>query len=48
MKDEMKSLFYNKKWELSMLPMGKKALHNKLVYEVNKGGAYDSFKRYKV
>lgn len=45
MKDEMKSLFYNKKWELSMLPMGKKALHNKWIYRVKKD--HDGSKRYK-
>ena len=32
MKDEMDSLLENQIWELTKLPVGKKALHNKWVY----------------
>ena len=34
MKDEMDSLLKNKTWDLSKLPAGKKALHNKWVYRL--------------
>ena len=48
MKDEMKSksLISNQTWELAELPMGKKALHNKWVYQVK--NEHDGSKRYKV
>ena len=35
MKDEMDSLLGNQTWELTILPVGKKALHNKWVYIIN-------------
>ncbi|RVW24254.1 Retrovirus-related Pol polyprotein from transposon TNT 1-94 [Vitis vinifera] len=34
MKDEMDSLLGNQTWELTELPIGKKALHNKWVYRI--------------
>ncbi|KAE8692217.1 Receptor-like serine/threonine-protein kinase SD1-8 [Hibiscus syriacus] len=34
MKDEMDSLMSNQTWELAELPLGKKALHNKLVLKI--------------
>ena len=34
MKDEMDSLLRNQTWELTELPVGKKALHNKWVYRI--------------
>ena len=34
MKDEMVSLLGNQTWELTELPVGKKALHNKWVYRI--------------
>ena len=45
MKDEMKSLISNKTWELTELPAGKKALHNKWVYRVKE--EQNGSKRYK-
>jgi hypothetical protein len=45
MKDEMNSLLTNKTWELSELPDGKKALHNKWVYRIKE--EHDGSKRYK-
>ena len=45
MKDEMDSLLGNQTWELTKLPEGKKALHNKWVYIIK--NEYDSSKRYK-
>lgn len=45
MKDEMKSLISNQTWKLDELPMGKKALHNKWVYQVKE--EHDGSKRYK-
>ncbi|KAL6334618.1 hypothetical protein AAG906_019470 [Vitis piasezkii] len=44
-KDEMDSLLGNQTWELIELPVGKKALHNKWVYKINK--EHDGSKRYK-
>ena len=34
MKDKMDSLLGNQTWELTELPVGKKALHNKWVYRI--------------
>ena len=45
MKDEMQSLISNQTWELTELPIGKKALHNKWIYRVKK--EHDHSKRYK-
>lgn len=45
MKDEMDSLLENQTWELTNLPSGKKALHNKWVYRVKT--KHDGSKRYK-
>ena len=45
MKDEMNSLLGNQTWELTKLPIGKKALHNKWVYRIK--NEYDGSKRYK-
>ena len=45
MKDEMDSLLGNQTWELTKLPMGKKALHNKWVYIIK--NEHDGSKRYK-
>jgi hypothetical protein len=45
MKDEMDSLLINQTWELTELPAGKKALHNKCVFRIK--GEHDSSKRYK-
>ena len=45
MKDEMDSLLGNQIWELTELPVGKKALHNKWVYRIKK--KHDGSKRYK-
>ncbi|KAL5838301.1 hypothetical protein ACOSQ3_015470 [Xanthoceras sorbifolium] len=45
MQEEMKSLISNKTYELTKLPMGKKALHNKWVYRVKE--EYDGSKRFK-
>ena len=45
MKDEMNSLLGNQTWELTELPVGKKALHNKWVYKIKKKN--DGSKRYK-
>ena len=45
MKYKMKCLISNQTWELDMLPMGKKALHNKWVYRVNE--EHNGSKRYK-
>ena len=45
MKDEMDSLLGNQTWELTELPIGKKAFHNKWVYKIKK--EHDSSKRYK-
>lgn len=45
MKDEMDSLITNQTWELTELPAGKKALHNKWVYRIK--GEHDGSKRYK-
>ena len=45
MKDEMDSLLGNQTWELTELPIGKKALQNKWVYKIKK--KHDSSKRYK-
>ena len=45
MKDEMDSLLGNKTWELTKLPVGKKALHNKWVYRIK--NEHDGSKRYK-
>ncbi|RVX13352.1 Retrovirus-related Pol polyprotein from transposon TNT 1-94 [Vitis vinifera] len=44
-KDEMDSLLANQTWELTELSVGKKALHNKWVYRINK--EHDGSKRYK-
>ena len=44
-KDEMKSMIFNKTWELAVLPRGKKSLHNKWVYRIKED--HDGFKRYK-
>ena len=45
MKDEMDSLLGNQTWELTELPVGKKALHNKWVYRIK--NEHDGNKRYK-
>ena len=45
MKDEMHSLLGNQTWELTELPVGKKALHNKWVYKIK--NEHDGNKRYK-
>ena len=45
MKDEMDSLLGNLTWELTELPVGKKALHNKWVYRIK--NEHDGSKRYK-
>ena len=45
MKDEMDSLLENPTWELTELPVGKKALHNKWVYRIK--NEHDGNKRYK-
>ena len=45
MQDEMDSLMSNQTWELTELPKGKKALHNKWVYRVKE--EYDGNKCYK-
>ncbi|RVX14680.1 Retrovirus-related Pol polyprotein from transposon TNT 1-94 [Vitis vinifera] len=45
MKDEMDSLLGNQTWELTELPVGKKALHNKWVYRIK--NEHDGTKRYK-
>ena len=45
MKDEMDSLLGNHTWELTELPVGKKALHNKWVYRIK--NEHDDSKRYK-
>ena len=44
MKDEMDSLLGNLTWELTELPVGKKALHNKWVYRIK--NEHDGSKRY--
>ena len=44
MKDEMNSLLRNQTWELTELPVGKKALHNKWVYRIK--NEHDGSKRY--
>ena len=44
-KDEMSSLMLNGIWDLSELPKGKKALHNKWVYKLKEEP--DGSKRYK-
>ena len=45
MKNEMDSLLGNQTWELTELPEGKKALHNKWVYRLK--NEHDGSKRYK-
>ena len=45
MKDEMNSLLGNQTWELTELPVGKKALHNNWVYRIK--NEHDGSKRYK-
>ena len=45
MKDEMDPLLGNQTWELTELPVGKKALHNKWVYRIK--NEHDGSKRYK-
>lgn len=45
MKDEMDSLMSNQTWELTELPPGKKALHNKWIYRIKEEN--DGSKRYK-
>ena len=45
MKDEMDSLLGNQTWELTELPVGKKALHNKWVNRIK--NEHDGSKRYK-
>ena len=45
MKDEMQPLISNHTWELTELPIGKKALHNKWIYRVKK--EHDDSKSYK-
>ena len=45
MKDEMDPLLENQTWELTELPEGKKALHNKWVYRIK--NEHDGSKRYK-
>ena len=44
-KDEMDSLLAIQTWELTELSVGKKSLHNKWVYRINK--EHDGSKRYK-
>jgi hypothetical protein len=44
MKDEMDSLMTNQTWELTELPISKKALHNKWVYRIK--GEHDGSKCY--
>ena len=46
MKDEMDSLLGNQTWELTELPKGKKALHNKWLYIIK--NEHDGSKVYKV
>ena len=43
--DEMDSLLGNQIWELTKLPVGKKALHNKWEYKIK--NEHDGSKRYK-
>ena len=45
MKDEMDFLLGNQTWELTKLPVGKKALHNKWVYGIK--NEHDGSKHYK-
>ena len=45
MKDEMDSLLGNQTWELTELPVGKKALYNKWVYRIK--NEHDGRKCYK-
>ena len=45
MKDQMDSLLGNQTWELTELPVGKKALHNKWVYRIK--NKHDGNKCYK-
>ena len=45
MKDEMDSLLGNQTWELTLLLVGKKVLHNKWVYRIK--NEYDGSKGYK-
>ena len=45
MKDEMDSLLGNQTWELTELPKGKQALHNKWVYRIK--NKHNNSKRYK-
>ena len=45
MKDKMDSLLGNQTWELTELPVGKKALHNKWVYKIK--NEHDGSKHYK-
>ena len=45
MKNEMDSLLGNQTWELTELPIGKKALHNKWVYRIK--NEHDGSKHYK-
>ena len=45
MKAEMDSLLENQTWELTELPVEKKALHNKWVYRIN--NEHDGSKHYK-
>jgi len=45
MKYEMKPLIFNQTWKLAMLAMGKKALHNKWIYQVKED--HDGSKKYK-
>ena len=45
MKDEISSLLGNQTWELTELPVGKKALHNKWVYKIK--NEHDGSKHYK-
>jgi hypothetical protein len=46
MKDKIDSLMTNQTWELTELPVGEKALHNKWVYRIK--GENDCSKHYKV